>query len=611
MGDERPRTRYCGRCLTTFQANPEACPNLPCRCNRPAEGWGVIFEAGEIIDRHYRIRRRLATGGAGVTYLAAEVEPETEEEACDLAVKVLWATRDHGSYLRRLSQEAQILQELDHPHIVEYRGFVHRTGHAPYLVTRFEHGGSLYDHVRRRKRLSLRESASIGRQTLEALGRAHQAGVIHRDLKPENILLQAIPDAGKLPHILVADFGIAKVQGLFSDGLTRVGAFVGTPQYAAPEQFDGLPPSPATDVFATGAMLYFCLQGQPLLPLANRLPPEDARELLIRKLPPKLVLPDEKPEQVKAVEQVLEASMAAEAGERVTVREMHGMLEAIEHGTFLIRPTRTAVPSRTRDTNIFLFSQDGIEGDEAAPTDQGAPPSPPQEGPPPPPQEGPPPPPPREGAPPSQDGPPPPPPRDEPPPPPPRDEPPPLPPQDGPGFGQQPPPVDQPLVAKPVPTPATAEAPTPAATPDPRPPAPPPKRRSRLPALLLGGLLLAGLCGGSGVVGLLLYRPDLLAGVPGLDSLTGDPGSGGPDAELEQAIGTRLDTLATQGVVHCGIHARISLQVAVTPAGVVVPGEATGIPVHKKARCFEDYMAGFIIKPPPTKQIDFTVDVPG
>ena len=591
MGDERPRTRYCGRCLTTFQADPEVCPNLPCRTNRPDDGWGVIFEAGEIIDRHYRVRRRLATGGAGVTYLAVEVEPETEAEACDLAVKVLWATRDHGSYLRRLSQEAQILQELDHPHIVEYRGFVHRTGHAPYLVTRFELGGSLYDHVRRCKRLSLRESAAIGRQVLEALGRAHQAGVIHRDLKPENVLLQAIPQPGENPHVLVADYGIAKVQGLFSDGLTRVGAFVGTPQYAAPEQFDGLQPTPATDVFATGALLYFCLQGQPMLPLANRLPPEDARELLIRKLPPKLVLPDEKPEQVKALEQVLEACMAPEPGQRVTVREMHGMLEAIEHGSFLLRPTRTAVPerSRTKETNIFLFSQDGIDGSDAAPPDQGSPPPPPQDASPPPP------------------------PQDSPPPPPPQDSPPPPPPQDGQAFGSPTTSTDHALASKSAipsttrsePPPAMDPGHAPAAEPSPA----PPRRRSRLPMMLLGGLLLAGLCGGAGLGGLLLLRPDLVADVPGLEGLGGDAG-GGAGQQLEQAINARLHTLASQGVVHCGIHAAVSVPVTVTPTGVVRPGKVVGIPVPKKARCLEAYLAGYTIQPSPSQTMTLRIQVP-
>jgi serine/threonine protein kinase len=582
MGDERPRTRYCGRCLTTFQADPEVCPNLPCRTNRPSEGWGVIFEAGEIIDRHYRVRRRLATGGAGVTYLAAEVDPETEDEACDLAVKVLWATRDHGSYLRRLSQEAQILQELAHPHIVEYRGFVHRTGHAPYLVTRFEHGGSLYDHVRRRQRLGLRETASIGRQVLEALGRAHQAGVIHRDLKPENVLLQDIPKAGETSHIYVADFGIAKVQGMFSDSLTRVGAFVGTPQYAAPEQFDGLQPTPATDVFATGAMLYFCLQGQPMLPLANRLPPEDARELLLQRLPPALVLPDEKPEQVKAFAQVLEAAMAPEAGERITVREMHGMLEAIEHGSFLVRPSSTAIPqpSRTHETNIFLFSSDGTDA--------------------------------------AADQPPPPPPRDEPPPPPPRDEPPPPPPRDGsPPLDEEGPSAtvdygaDQPLASKPRAAEPRSPPPAEEPTPSPAAPSPPsPRRRSKLPMMLVAGLLLGGLCAGGGVGGLVLLRPDLLAGVPGLEALVDGPGSQQGDA-LERAIQARLDTLATQGMVKCGIHAKVSLELTVTTAGVIVPARAVSVLVPKKARCIEEHMASFTIQPAPAKPLTLTVEVPG
>ena len=75
-----------------------------------------------------------------------------------IALKLLFANRDSGAYLRRLATEAQILQTLHHPHIVEYLGFVHRSGQSPYLLTQFEEGGSLIDHMKRGGTMGVRET---------------------------------------------------------------------------------------------------------------------------------------------------------------------------------------------------------------------------------------------------------------------------------------------------------------------------------------------------------------------------------------------------------------------------------------------------------------------
>ncbi len=279
------RTRYCSRCLTTFTIDGDRCPNLTCKTVRPQSGWGEILESGETIDRTYRIRQRLAIGGAGVTYLAREIGNKGDEVGPLLAVKVLYQQRDQGPYLRRLATEAQILQGLNHAQIVECRGFVHRTGHSPYLVTRFEAGGSLLDHIRRVGTLSIPVTANIGRQVCWALEVAHRQHVVHRDLKPENVLLVKQVSADSIPDLKVADFGIAKVAGGVGDRLTRVGAFIGTPQYAAPEQFEGLAPEPAADIYALGAMMYFCLTARPVAEFMGELDPDDLREQLIRHLP--------------------------------------------------------------------------------------------------------------------------------------------------------------------------------------------------------------------------------------------------------------------------------------------------------------------------------------
>jgi serine/threonine protein kinase len=231
-------SRYCARCMSTFDGDPATCPNLGCGNRRPESGWGGLLGRGDLLDRRYRVEHPLAVGGAGITYLAREVDDSGKAQGPLVAVKVLYQARASGPFLRRLSTEAQILQELAHPNIVELRGFVHRAGHEPYLVTRFEEGGNLSQHVDRHGPLPARVAAGVLRQVLLALDTAHQRGVVHRDLKPDNVLLRTHTIRSALPEVRVADFGIAKVVGgNLHSNVTRAGAFVGTPEYAAPEQF--------------------------------------------------------------------------------------------------------------------------------------------------------------------------------------------------------------------------------------------------------------------------------------------------------------------------------------------------------------------------------------
>lgn len=332
MSGEPARTLYCSRCLTTFPGDGERCPNLGCRGSRPAVGWGELLTEGALIDRTYRVHKLLAIGGAGVTYLAAEVGGDgVAEVGPKVAVKVLYQQRDQGPYLRRLATEAQILQGLNHPNIVECRGFVHRTGHSPYLVTRFMEGGSLLDHLRRVGTLPIPAAAGIARQVCWALEVAHRQGVVHRDLKPENVLLEAPVGRDQIPVVRVADFGIAKVYGGVGDRLTRVGAFVGTPQYAAPEQFDGLSPEPATDVYAVGALFYFCVAGRPVAELIAELEPESQKDHLLSKLPPRLDDAFPQPTR-KQVEDTLAVAMALDPGDRADIGVIEQRLAALSEG---------------------------------------------------------------------------------------------------------------------------------------------------------------------------------------------------------------------------------------------------------------------------------------
>ncbi|MEZ4322797.1 MAG: protein kinase [Myxococcota bacterium] len=280
------RTYYCARCLNSFTVDAEACPNLGCGTARPPAGWGRLLQPGELLDRHYLVRERIAVGGAGITYRAREVDDDGEEVGPELAIKVL--LQSDGTFLRRLGNEARVLQELHHAHIVESRGFVHRTGKPAYLVTTYEAGGNLYDHVRHAGALPVPVAAAVVEQILDALLTAHRRGVIHRDLKPQNVLLREVVGRDAVPHVLVADFGIAKLSGFMGDDLTRVGTFVGTPEFAAPEQFRGLPPEPASDVYAAACVLWFCITGAPPVRFTDRSDIVACLTTLRDALPPRL-----------------------------------------------------------------------------------------------------------------------------------------------------------------------------------------------------------------------------------------------------------------------------------------------------------------------------------
>ena len=313
---------YCGNCLTTFVGEPPQCTNLACGSSQPDGGWEQVLGSGDVLDRHYLIDRCLAVGGAGLTYKARELDADNTVIGPDLAIKVLFAARDSGAFLQRLSNEAQILQQLAHPHVVVCRGFVTRVGHPPYLVTRFERGGSLQQHIDRVGPVPPRVAAAIAHQVLTGLDRAHRAGVVHRDLKPENVLLEDTVGANQVPHIRVADFGIAKMATGVGDRLTRVGMFVGTPEYAAPEQFSGTEPSAATDIFATGGLLYFCLTGHAPVRFSQRTDLPTTYQELLDQLPPQL--PDTVPatDASRAAQALLDRMMTRHASDRPSVPDV-------------------------------------------------------------------------------------------------------------------------------------------------------------------------------------------------------------------------------------------------------------------------------------------------
>lgn len=148
----------------------------------------------------------------------------------------------------RLEVEARAVAALSHPNVVT----LHDMGEDPaaglYLVFELVAGETLRARLARGA-LAAEDVARLARELGDALDAAHAAGVLHRDVKPENVLLG--PTGSK-----IGDFGLARLP---EGGLTRAGAVVGTPAYAAPETLSGGAPRPESDVFAMAATLYEAL----------------------------------------------------------------------------------------------------------------------------------------------------------------------------------------------------------------------------------------------------------------------------------------------------------------------------------------------------------------
>src|SRR5215218_8856918 len=191
----------------------------------------------------YRLERRLGAGGFGIVWLAWDEKLERE-----VAVKAIPRERGAGE---RVEREARAAARLNHPGIVGVYELASDTDDV-YLVSELVRGRTLAELLRAGA-IADRDVARIGIALCDALGHAHDRGVIHRDVKPQNVMVVADPAAGA-GFAKLADFGVAHV--VSGDPLTRTGDVVGTLAYMAPEQAEGARVTPASDVYSLALTLY-------------------------------------------------------------------------------------------------------------------------------------------------------------------------------------------------------------------------------------------------------------------------------------------------------------------------------------------------------------------
>jgi serine/threonine-protein kinase len=204
--------------------------------------------AGTVVDGRYNIRGRIGSGGMADVYLADDAHLGRE-----VALKMLHRrfARDQ-QFVERFRREASAAAGLQHPNVVSVYDRGEHDG-TYYIAMENLPGRTLRELLRDEAPLSQDRAIHFGLQILQAAGFAHRRGVVHRDFKPHNVIVAA-DDTLK-----VTDFGIARAG---ASEMTETGSIMGTAQYLSPEQAQGQPVDPRSDLYSIGVMLYEMLAGR-------------------------------------------------------------------------------------------------------------------------------------------------------------------------------------------------------------------------------------------------------------------------------------------------------------------------------------------------------------
>src|SRR5947208_6502661 len=270
---------------------------------------------------HYKISKRIGTGGMGEVYLATDM---TAGRKAALKLLPTRFTAD-AERLKRFQQEARAVVGLNHPNILTIYeiGEDHSTH---YIASELIDGQTLRQRLTR-GRIEVGEAVEVAIQVASALAAAHETGIVHRDIKPENIMLR--PDG----YVKVLDFGIAKlaeqevpVTMAEKEALllveTNLGSILGTVRYMSPEQAYGAPVDKGTDIWSLGVVLYEMITGH--VPFTGETPGEAMSSILEMEPPPLTSYVAHAPAELQ---QIISKTLRKDRKERY--QSAHELLEAL------------------------------------------------------------------------------------------------------------------------------------------------------------------------------------------------------------------------------------------------------------------------------------------
>jgi serine/threonine protein kinase len=207
--------------------------------------WTVPSYADDWTVPGYTEERELGRGASGKV-----VEAVNNATGQRVAIKYLSPSLvDDPAFMWGFRTEAQMLKSLGVPQVVQVYDYVEQPGQGAAIVMELVNGVSLHEMIERRGPTGPEAALVVLKGSLLGLAAAHTLGIVHRDYKPENVLVDTAGNSK------LADFGVAVREG-------RQAAAAGTPLYMAPEQWQGAPASPATDVYAATAVFFECLTGK-------------------------------------------------------------------------------------------------------------------------------------------------------------------------------------------------------------------------------------------------------------------------------------------------------------------------------------------------------------
>lgn len=241
----------------------------------PSDREKPSFAKDELLLERFRIVRFIGRGGMGEVYEAEDMEVGR------VALKTIRADlAARAGMMERFRQEVQLARKVTSTNVCRIHDLFpfpagDRRSAAAFLTMEFLEGVTLADRIDSQGALPLPEAEATALQLCAALQAIHEAGVIHRDIKGRNVMLA--PRNG-VTQAVVMDLGLARESATKADGgitgLTVPGAVMGTPNYMAPEQFEGAQATPATDIYALGVVLYEMVTGK--LPFEGSTPMQAA-----------------------------------------------------------------------------------------------------------------------------------------------------------------------------------------------------------------------------------------------------------------------------------------------------------------------------------------------
>jgi len=228
----------------------------------------LMFRVGDVLCERFRVTRFIARGGMGELYEAEDRALGERVALKTIRPEIAIDERAH----QRFRREVQLARKVTHPNICRifdlFRhepidGGQYDPPPATFVTMELLEGETLKDRLRRQGKMDVDEARPLLTQMGDALAAAHAAGIVHRDFKSSNVML--LPSqSGQYARAVVTDFGLAyrlDEPAAAGASITVSGDVLGTPEYMAPEQIEGNPVTPATDVYALGLVAYEMLTG--------------------------------------------------------------------------------------------------------------------------------------------------------------------------------------------------------------------------------------------------------------------------------------------------------------------------------------------------------------